>query len=415
MGTLPIINPQRVVGLLLVLCVVLNSLLSRSWYARGVERLKLAKGPVLLVSSFFLWRLLSAFFSEDPVYSLFIVTIDIMLQFVFFILIIVEFNSRRDVRAGLNIILAGAILVVLFGVIESITEHNIFFSLAPSGSSDTAYIASAVSEKIRESYRVQAAFLHPLVLAEYLVIVIPVAVMFLFFLQCRLLFKISAAFVLAGGLYVLICTGSRSGIVAFGIQIIVFSFFLLRQKIKKSRGFRTVFVFTVAVGVFCAVSVVAYYYGPNLLLGRDSTEMSSTATRLIQLYKGSSAVEDKPLMGWGPGVGGNYAAVENPKTGMATVDDYYLSLALESGIPALVLFVLMLWMFIQKSRQIAKLSTINYSRTAEFFSISLIGFAIFCTILSIYEIFTIIFVIFGLIIVMQRDITSDKIICSNQI
>jgi hypothetical protein len=112
--------------------------------------------------------------------------------------------------------------------------------------------------------------------------------------------------------------------------------------------------------------------------------------------------------------GGNYAAVENPVTGMATVDNYYLSLALESGLPAMLLFILILWTFIRRSRRMAAIPGNFCGRVAECFSLSFIGFAVFCMILSIYEIFTLVFVLFGILLVMERDMSQDALLVAKK-
>jgi O-antigen ligase len=216
----------------------------------------------------------------------------------------VEFNGKRDVRRILNVILAGAVLVVFFGLVESATERNVFALLAPAGSSDADYIASAVASKYREGYRVQGAFLHPLVLAEYLVLVFPVAAYFLFQFSGSLRVRMSAAFVVIPGFLVLLHTGSRSGLVAFGVQAIMILIFLLHKKMKKTMGLGNLLAVSAAIGAVFAVIALGYIYAPQLLLGRDSAEASSTFTRLLQLQNGIGIIEKKPIIGTGPGVGG---------------------------------------------------------------------------------------------------------------
>lgn len=426
MGNMPIINLHRVVGFIFIAIILSNLLLSRTWLCQTVSRLRPLIWPIFLLLSYYFWRLLSVFASQNIPYSLFLVTLDILLQFVIFISVIISFNDSFNVRSGLKAILFGAVVVVIIGLIEFFSESNIFVSLVPNSSRNIEFIATAIEEKIRDNYRVQTAFMHPLVLAEYLIMVIPVSAIFLF--DKTFFTRICSYIVFIGGIFVLFSTGSRSGIVVLGVEFIFYLLFLLFCNIKLYRGanhstlesglapqvpvlewyfnkkrISSLLTVSIASTALLTIFVVASYYGRDLILGRGSAETMSTVARVVQLINGISAVSNKPLLGYGPGSAPEYVGVENIASGRLTLDNYYLTVVVESGIPTLVLLIVNLIIYYLYSRYIVSSNTLFSKHSMNLISCSIIGFIIFCFILSSYEVFGIAFAIFGMVLVLYRN------------
>lgn len=401
-GNMPIINLHRIIGVVFIVLLASNTLLSRAWLIRSIDRLRLLKEPLLIITFFYFWRLLSIFSSPNIPYSFFLIMIDILLQFVIFISIIVSFEDSYDVKIGLKAILFGAVLVVLLGLIEFISEQNLFVKLVPNSSKNIEFIASAIEEKIRDNYRVQAAFMHPLVLAEYLIIVIPISASFIF--DKEFVTRFSSLFVFFGGILVLYSTGSRSGIVVLGVQLIFFLLLTSYQNAKTYRGFNS-FLRTFVGSVSLIILVAAgCYYGRDLIIGKGSAETMSTVARIVQLINGISAVSNKPLLGHGPGFAPEYAGVENIASGRLTLDNYYLTVVIESGLPALLLLILCFVLFYRYSRLCLHTESILFNtHIINLISCSVVGFIVFCIILSTYEVFGIAFAIFGMILVLYRN------------
>lgn len=396
-GNMPIMNLHRAIGILFTVVFVSNILLSRVWLNLLVSRLKPVLRPVTIVSCFFIWRLLSAFASKDITYSAFLAIIDILLQFVIFIVVVVSFDELIDVKNGFKAVLFGSVLVVLLGTIEYFTERNIFVSLVPDSYKNIDFIASAIEEKVRDNYRVQVAFMHPLVLAEYLIMVIPISLSFL--TEKRLLIRVCSIFVFCGSILVLLATGSRSGIVVLGAQIFSFCLYLIFCNGKYRLRLRS---FVLSFLLITASIAITSIYGKTLILGKDSAETMSTIARLVQLLNGIYAVLKKPIWGYGQGFAPDYVGVENIATGRLTLDNYYLTLVVESGIPALVLFILILLTFYRCSRLNNNMHIYWNKYAANLISCSLIGFIIFCFILSTYEVFGIAYAILGFTLVLHR-------------
>jgi len=397
-GSLPILNFNRVIGLILVSVFLLNSLLSRAWLSQAIGRLTPVSKPIFVVFVFFIWRFISTVASKDIVYSLFLVTLDFLLQFVVFIAVVISFDDLEVVKKAFKAILISAVFVVLFGIVEHLFEKNIFTSLVPNSYKNVDFVASAIEEKVRDSYRVQVAFMHPLVLAEYLTIIIPIAGMFLLDKYSKFT-RSYAFFVFIGGFYVLYSTGSRSGVVVLIMQFLCFFFFYLMLKSQNEISVKKIIT---GGSLFCISIFIGVFYGKDYIIGKGSAEVMSTAARVLQLLNGIEAVYKKPIMGYGQGFSAEYIGVENISTGQLTVDNYYLNLVVESGVPAVVLFVVMILVFLRYALYINIINSL-FDRMASICIFSLLmGFTVFSFILSNHEAFGVVFSIFGLILVLYR-------------
>lgn len=402
LGSLPILNFNRAIGLILLIVFALNSITSKAWLSVAFSRLRPVSKPVMLLFIFFMWRFMSAFASKNIIYSLFLAAIDFLLQFLIFIAVVISFDDLKKIKNAFKIILISAVFVVLFGIIEHLCEKNIFVNLVPDSYRNVDFVASAIKDKVRDTYRVQGAFMHPLVLAEYLIVIIPIAGLFINDKQ-SILNRLFAFFVFTGGIIVLYSTGSRSGIVVFATQSLLFVLPLFLNRPKTNIDFIKA---VLASAYFCITVICAGLYGKDIIIGRGSAEVMSTAARVLQLLNGVEAVVKKPILGYGQGLAADYIGVENIATGQLTVDNYYLTIAVESGIPSVIIFIMFISLFIKYSFNIHTMNALFNKNASNIFFCSVAGFAIFCLILSNYEAFGIIFSILGLMLVMRR-ITSD--------
>jgi len=405
---LPILNIQRVYALLLIVLTVFSILASPKNMTIAYRSFRESSRSVVLVSLFFLWRLISSVFSEDPIYSVFIAALDVLLQYSFFVITILLVTSKQRVIEALRFVLYGAVIVSVIGVVESLIEANMFYSLVPRSAMETGYVASALTEKIRGTYRAQAGFLHPLVLAEYLILTIPIAILFLKTKVGRHI-KLASVTVLLLGIYTLISTGSRAGVLVFILQLGLMFLFKLIRDLKNQRKIMPVVRSFVMIAVLFAGIPVAYNFASLALEGQSNSESMSTQARIDQFNLGLDTFEKHPLVGWGAGLAVDHVASSNVTTGEKSVDNYYLTIAADSGLPAFIFFVCMVVAYYRKARKLTAKLASPYSSVSDGLSISLFGFLIFCAVLSTFEVFTLAYVYFALLTkleVFQKNIGS---------
>lgn len=393
---LPILNIQRVYALLLIVLTIFSMLASPKNMTIAYRRFRESSRAVVFVSLFFLWRLISAVFSEDPIYSVFIAALDVLLQYSFFMMTILLVSSEKKIIESLKFVLYGAVIVSVIGVIESLIQANMFYNFVPRSAMETGYVASALTEKIRGTYRAQAGFLHPLVLAEYLILTIPVAILFLKVKVSKHI-KLASVTVLLLGTYTLISTGSRAGVLIFILQLGLMFLFKLIRDLKNQREIMPIVRSFVMIAVVFTGIPVAYNFASIALERQSDSESMSTQARIDQFNLGLDTFEKHPLVGWGPGLAVDHVASSNVTTGEKSVDNYYLTIAADSGLPAFIFFVCVVVTYFRKARKLTAKLEPPYSNVSDGLSISLFGFLIFCAVLSTFEVFTLAYVYFALL------------------
>ena len=83
---------------------------------------------------------------------------------------------------------------------------------------------------------------------------------------------------------------------------------------------------------------------PALVLiaeGKSLSENGSTQARLIMLDRGIPSIVENPFIGIGVGYAGSVAGIRGG-SGVGTLDNHLLAIAIESGVPSLFLFLALL-------------------------------------------------------------------------
>jgi O-antigen ligase len=159
----------------------------------------------------------------------------------------------------------------------------------------------------------------------------------------------------------------------------------------------------VAFALACCLIVVLVIFWPrahNFVLGGGET-VSSTDARFQQWEMAKPYLWANPITGHGFGLGGEI--IDNGSQGAGfTIDSYVLSLLVETGVPGLVFFIIILGSAIWYS---AKRSLIDPSKDGALngaLSSVVVAFATYRLVLSQRENHTLLFVILGLIMVSQE-------------
>ena len=231
-------------------------------------------------------------------------------------------------------------LLGLFGVLEFIAQSNFLkqFAVISKDKADIAFMLVAASDKTRGSYRSQATFVHPLVLAQFLIIAIP-----FIYLRCKQapntkmrIFNYCLLVSAVAGLY---CTGSRA---AFSVLLIFIILYILAGARSifsaANRGIRL--VLPIFASIFLVIVILLFINNVETKLkGSSKIETSSTIARLIMLDNTIDAVRDRPIWGWGPGTAATIAGIDNDSGG--TIDSFYMTTSVERGLPALLLLIIL--------------------------------------------------------------------------
>lgn len=294
------------------------------------------------------WRLLACFIGETPVLSLtsFIKELIYINSFILFGYIFASLENGGIVL--FRILIFCGILVGLAGISEAFSEHNLFSKFASAGEDGdvSGTLANIAAEKIREgAYRAQSTFDHPIVFAQFVAALIPVSI-YGMLREKSFFWRILAFASLPIALLSILKSGSRAGIVsvmvAFGLVAVVM---WLRALVH---GRLTKIVAFVSLPALLGGLGVGYLLLKELAAGRGQHEVSSSEVRILMLRNGISSLTDNPIFGFGQGQAITKAGIFNSK-GLATIDNYFLSIAIDSGYIGLALFIILLLVFTIKA------------------------------------------------------------------
>ena len=151
-----------------------------------------------------------------------------------------------------------------------------------------------------------------------------------------------------------------------------------------------------------AIAAAAVPVARHLIAGQSQDEQSSSAGRLVQSERGAETVVENPVLGVGPRMAGKYAGIRDAFG--ATVDNWYLTIVVESGVGALICFVGILSAMILMARRLIRAHP-QSNKIRQLCRAIMIGvgcFGLFLVILSLHdETFPYLFLLMGGLVSMN--------------
>ncbi|MCQ9376264.1 O-antigen ligase family protein [Methyloversatilis sp. XJ19-13] len=336
-GGLPAIDARRVIaGLSILLTFYL--IVSRHSVAQAL--LHPEPGPLKvgywLVTFYALLRIASCAVSESPLFSLITVAWEVLYYYSMFFIAAIFFRDSSSAMRFLSLFLWLALFISLFALVERITGKNPLVLYAPKLEGLEALSLALAQTRIRDGvFRAQGTFENPLLLAEF-------ASMAFCFAVASLLWPTTKWIRFVAFCCLIICpaavwvSGSRAGFIALGagagIILMLKVFSSTKNTTVYSRSMRKIGFLFALLGALLVVT-------PTVMLiaqGRTATEGASTQARLTMLRLAQPSIEESPLLGKGPGVSGGVAGIKT-NAGLTTLDNYFLAIAIESGLFAVAM------------------------------------------------------------------------------
>lgn len=339
MPGLPRLDPRRLLAMSTLLALVYLFVGRSSVRARVRQLPPSALVAVLLLGLMTLWRLLSvfltvpfgpaatAFFWEFAGYTT---------TFLFALWVLDGAAARTALSRALYV---AALVCALLALMEFVFKRNLITDALLRFSNDSEMTVAMGLTRIRDGLlRAQATFEHPLLLAEFGAVVFCLALARIVFSRLA-----GAPSLLAWGGLVssLLCMGlslSRSAVACAGLGALwLFLIWLMRSRSGRTRwaGIRV----GLMLGTLVLVVFVAWTFGQTMVAGKTKEQAESSMARAHMLERGSLALESSPVTGYGIGAAGELAGVHG-RARVLTLDNYLLAIALESGLPYAVIFVL---------------------------------------------------------------------------
>jgi O-antigen ligase len=290
---------------------------------------------VFTFAAFLLWRFAAGISGDDPAGSLAASATNTLYVSSWAFTASVLF-TQLHARAALApaIAIAGCMagLLAIFEVFTGNTVLNVS-GLAGWSRGDPVLFDSLSTPKFREGVqRAQSTFSHPIVFGQFMAAVIPMGL--------HLILMRRGRNPVLGILLLLFCTvsiylcNSRSPlfVALASASFYVAARYLYQSGASRNLGLAILAVTAAAVGGLFFVEDVV-----RLLAGRTSVEAGSSEARGAMIAYGLNAILDRPLVGYGEGRS-VYVAGLVGQGDQLTIDNYFLSIAIDFGIPGFVIF-----------------------------------------------------------------------------
>lgn len=334
-GGLPSMEPKRFVLLVLLVFWLYKMFTSPLLSQRFFSRWRNGGLPLYVMVGFVCWRLLSALTGEQPVFSVIQFGWNFINYYLVFFVAISCLRDSEDVAWLVKIMAVSAVTVALVGMIERLVGHNLFANMV---SVNTEMLQAAVEEKIRDGgSRVQGTFEHPMTLAEYLVLSAPMLLLILqnSSRQWHRVCAVVGLLIVMGGIFL---SGTRSamltGVSVLGLALVFYFLDNMRRRGFSLKTFASLIgLIGLVIGTLAAIPIAA-----ELIQGRSVVERTSSGARVLQYQQSLPKIEKEPLLGYGVAMGNSQVGFKASR-GRYSIDSYYLSMALDSGVPGALLFV----------------------------------------------------------------------------
>ncbi len=294
------------------------------------------------------WCLFASILGEQPFASLLDYARDLVYISSFFLIGCTIATYENGPKWMLRVVVSSGLIVVSAGLIEALLHQNYFLQFASGG--DSQEVADALKtiqlDKTRDgSYRAQSTFDHPIVFAQFIAAIIPLAVYFLLS-ETHRIWRLIGVLVVPVGALAIAESGSRSGIVSLAAAFTFIGIFIWMRSIT-AQGFGKVFAIAALPALLLGIAV-AYFVAQELVFGRSSSETGSSSVRLRMVWDSVAALNDSPIWGFGHGMAVLKAGVTSGHTGVMTIDSLPLTIALNYGYIGLLLFIATIFIFVVK-------------------------------------------------------------------
>jgi O-antigen ligase len=285
----------------------------------------------MVIALFLLFRLFSVLFSMDFNVSLFRFISESLMYFLVYFVAVDTFQTKEKIERAVRYLILAAGMVGILGFVEFLTRTNLYAGLNPARES---FPLTASDVLFRTGFqRIEGSFGHPIALGMYLVLILPLALnQFLTASAKRRGVWLSNALIISAAA---LLTFSRSVWLSLFFILVFFS-------LRYFKKFMPV-VIVILILVFLVTSLfqvtifnVGEIFQKSISLEEKSEVSTSTASRLYQLKYGLPFVKEKPITGYG-------IAMAKEASGLWSIDNYYLTLLLESGVFSLLAF---LWLYL---------------------------------------------------------------------
>ena len=355
LGNLPWITAVRLIGVPMVFIMLICLSQSHAMRATLSEILGANKLTARLMLALIGLAVLSLAFSTDRGMSTNLLIAAIFSWFALFYVALLFFARPGNVERFIWLLWTAVIFWCLMGVWESRISQVPWANSIPSFLKiEDEVVQRVLSGSARSAtgiYRVQGKFTTSLSMAEFMALSAPFIIHFL--MTSRFwLYRIAAATTLPFMFWLIIATDSRLGVVGFFLSILSYIGIWAVRRWKHADGSLFGPAITLAYPVLFAMFIIATFTVGRLrnMVWGTGAQAASNEARQVQIEMGLSDLAARP---WGYGIGRAADALgfASP-SGILTIDNYYLSVALELGVIGFFIYYGMFFLAIAQGARV---------------------------------------------------------------
>lgn len=398
LGALPGVDPTRILILILLLGWLLLVIASGHMRLALVRVYQGHRILFMLMFMLFGWELLSAVTMGGGLSSLFSAIRDVVYYLVIFLISLSVLRNEKHLNGVMHAVVLSSIFVTIVAHIELIQGHNLFVHYATAG--DIADEILAEQTRGGES-RVSGTFANPLALASFICISFPMMI-YVFSRSPDLIWRGLALLALCLSSSAMYHTHSRGGLVVLALIFLLFFMEQVRSLVRRVQNEWKPAVILLAFGSIVLLGALFISMAIGLAQGRNETESASSDIRVMQMALGTPKVMAKPWLGYGPG-----NAAQELGLLAKTVDNYYLTLALESGLPELLSFIGLLSGMAAIGWRLYRVRW-HGRYLSGMITMSIVGNILFMTVLSLEQVLPIMFIAFAMLLVLDDQMRQAR-------
>lgn len=337
LGPLPILTPPRVLFYTLTGAWILDMMrspLRRGQFVYALRCNGLLSGCVL---GMFALGALSLPMAEGRAISVPEFVRQVIIWMLPFCVTLTYIRRPGELMTLIKVLTAAAVVSGVIAIMETMSGTLMASVLSPLIADNVEWLRNVQAQKIRDGvFRAQASHTHPLSLGEFQSIMAPFAVAFMLGAKrvpAKIWWALGLGAILAGAIF----TSSRAAFLAIMVSMSAMGGVLTIRAIQNVAYTRWRPVVGLAVLSLIVASPIVAVVGQKFIAGEGGQSASnSSQARLDQIEQAWPKILKRPVGGYG--VGRSTKVLGFWGQGL-TIDNYYLSLALDLGLPGPIMFI----------------------------------------------------------------------------
>lgn len=246
-------------------------------------------------------------------------------------------RRQRDFVLLMKALALGAFIVAVIAIGEALSRRLLASALAPFIADDAEWLRNVQTEKIRDGFfRAQSSHTHPLSLGEHLALTAPFSLAFLLSarsLRLRIFWAAALAAIVLGAF----ATNSRGAMLVMALGLSTMGALLGWRFLKRASASRWRPLAGLLALIVIAATPVAAVGAYAVVTGKGGVSAAnSTQSRVDQMERAWPKILKRPVGGYGTG---RSTRVLGYWGRTLTIDNYYLTLALDLGFPGPIAFL----------------------------------------------------------------------------